>query len=486
MWRYIVICAVVWGSHMTGAAQTDTGQQFSNRVGAPVSQAVEQLKADQYGQALSTLDKALGLGDLTPYELATIQQMRGSAFYELDRLSEAISAFENAYSSGGLEKQAADTLNLQIAQLMIADKRPEQGALRFESWVDQGGQLRQAQIKMLMQAWVQAENYKRALPWAEKWFGALADKQREDFDVLNFLYHTLELSDKQSALVQDMIEKWPDERALWESWASLLSQAGRDDDAFEVNRLMYKQGLMTSEKDILKLVQYHGYFDIPYWGAKILTTEIEAGRVQETPDTLKKLSDLWRQAREYDRAIPVLEKTAKLDRNAKTYAELAEAYINQGVCKKAETAFTQAIELGYPSGKPWMLIGTCRYEQAQIHPKPECAMDGDKRSQTKRVLAQTHAHNAFENVDAPASLRVDAQKWMSFIKAEQKAVDDRCEWLDKQRVTTCFLEIERAYDGIIFTQGAFELEDETCEAFKKDYDLKHRKSQPAASLPTEG
>ena len=323
---------------------------------------------------------------------------------------------------------------------------------------------------------MQAEDFRRALPWAKKWVDAASPKERKHFDLMKYIYNQLNMPGEQAGVVKEMIERWPDDRALWENWAALLANGGQEAEAFEVNRLMYSAGLMTSESDILKLVQYHGYFDVPFEGAMLLEKEINSGRVSKSAATLKKLSNLWRQAREYDRAIPVLELAVSAESTKETYAELAEALIKQGACDKAEAAFMSAIAKGYGEGKPWMLIGTCRYEAAQSHPKPGCDMRAADRRGSPRAMAQNRASKAFNNVGAPASLRADAQKWVRFIRAEQHAVEERCDFIQELRKTRCYDDIDQAYKNVIFNDGDFILRDETCMMFKSNFDREFRKS----------
>ena len=93
---------------------------------------------------------------------------------------------------------------------------------------------------------------------------------------------------------------------------------------------------------------------------------------------------------------------------------------------------------------------------------------------SQRAMAQNRASKAFTNVSSPASLRNDAQKWVRFIRAEQKAVEDRCEFIADLKETTCFDDIDQAYKNVIFNGGEFVLRDESCLTFKPSYDSKFR------------
>ena len=446
------------------------GRQFSARAGQKVTKALEFLNAEQYPEALTALNESLRIKNLNPYEFSTIYQMQGSVFYELARYKDAIRAFQNSINSGGLLPNEADGLKINIAQLLVQDEQYVKGALAIEDYLDNGGQQKPQYIDLLVGAWVQAENYSRALPWAEVWFNIANPKERKHFDLLNFLYSTLEQPEKQLDIVKQMIVLWPEDTNLWNSWASLLGNGGQEQAAFEVNKMLYLGGALEKESDLLKVVQYYSYYDMPFQAANILEREINRNRINANAERLIQLSDLLRQSREYKRAIPVLKRAANVANTAKLYADLGEALYNEGLCLEAETAFKNAMERGYDSGKAWMLIGTCRYESAQKEPRPNCeTTTKEQRSRSALGKKRRAAIVAFSNVPRRHREKLNARKWASFIQAEGQAVEARCQFILDLEQELCFLKIKQAYDAEIFT-GGFKLDDQKCQGFKANYD----------------
>jgi len=274
--------AYISGPISTAQAQqaSTESRQFSAQTGEIVLAARNHVLAEEHQAALSKLAQALTLTDITPYERAVIYQMQGSSYYQLGQLPFAITAFEQALGSGGLNaKEAADT-RLKIAQLMIVAGRYAEGAQGLENYLKAGGQEKAEFAEQLTQAWIQAEQYSRALPWAKKWFAAANPKERRHFDLMNFLYNKLEQSGPQADIVKQMINRWPEDRELWDAWASLFTVAGQDENAFAVTKLLYLGGVLTSEDEILKVVQYYSYYEMPYQAAQILEKELNAGRVR--------------------------------------------------------------------------------------------------------------------------------------------------------------------------------------------------------------
>ena len=399
--------------------------------------------------------------------------MQGASYYELNQYGPAISSFQNAINAGGLLPNESDALRVNIAQLMIADGQYAQGAGELENYLNRGGQQKPQYIEMLTQAWVQSENYSRALPWAEKWFNQANPKERKHFDLMNFLFNNLGQQGKQADIVKQMINRWPEDKTLWDAWASMLANGGREQEAFEVSKMLYLGGALSSDSDLMKVVQYYSFYDMPYQAAQILEKEMNAGRISRSSDKMVQLSGLFRQAREYKRAIPVLEQAAASSGQAKLYADLGEALYNEGQCVKAETAFKSAINKGYDAGKSWMLIATCRYEETQKNERINCQMSEADKAAAPITKARANAVNAFEQVPSSSREGRNAKKWISFIKAEGQAVDNRCKFELSVEKELCFQMIKQGYDAEVFV-GEFKVDDPNCMSFKAEYDSKFR------------
>jgi len=452
------------------------GRQFGAKAGAIVNEALMEVNEERHSAALGIMAKALALPDLNPYEKATIYQMQGGAYYALDQYPAAIQAFENAIASGGLLPKEKSALRVNIAQLLIGNGQYVRGAQMLEDWNRNGGQLKPAHVEMLWQAWSQAEKYSRALPWAEKWFNAARPKERKHYDLLNFMYNHLNMPAKQADIVKQMINRWPQDKNLWDAWASMLANGGREQESFEVTKMLYLGGALKSEQDLEKVIQYYSYYEMPYQAAEILEREMNAGRIKQSPAKLVQLSDLFRQAREYKRAIPALERAASTSGTAKLYADLGEALYKENQCGKAEDAFKKAMQLGYDQGKSWMLIASCRYDDAASESRIACPYTDEKEKNAPWSVKRSAAVVAFDNVPSSSREARNAKKWKSFIIAEKGAVKRRCKFEADLEWQNCKVDISRAYKAE-FLKGEFKLSNKNCEKFVAQFDEEFRKGR---------
>ncbi len=272
-----------------------------------------------------------------------------------------------------------------------------------------------------------------------------------------------------------MINRWPEDKNLWDAWASMLANGGREQESFEVTKMLYIGGALKSQQDLERVVQYFSFYDMPYQAAKILEREMNANRIKQTPEKLVQLSDLFRQAREYKRAIPALERAASSSGKAKLYADLGEALYKENQCGKAEEAFKKAMKLGYDQGKSWMLIASCRYDDAATETRIKCPFTAEKEKTAPWSVKRAAAIAAFDNVPSSSTESRNARKWQTFITAEKAAVKRRCVFEGEVEWQNCRDDIARAYKAE-FLKGEFTLSDKKCEKFKGRFDKEFRSS----------
>ncbi|GLQ19899.1 hypothetical protein ACFFUB_04835 [Algimonas porphyrae] len=449
----------------------EEARQFSAAAGEKVNEALQAINADDPQTAINILNGLLSTNsELIPYERSIIYQMLGQSYNDVNNMSMSLQSFQSAIDSGGLLPAEAEQIELAIAQLLIANEQYREGALKLEALLARGVQEKPSYVDLLVSAWVSAEEYQRALPWAERWFNRANPKEKKHFDLLNFLYNDLGMPERQADIVKEMIQRWPEDQTNWNNWISLLASGGREKDAFEVNKMLYLGGALTSEPDIKKVISYYSYYDMPYQAAVIMDREMNAGRVSRSADNLKELSNYWRAAREYGRAIPVLEEAAKSSSSAKLYADLGEAFFNEGQCDKAETAFRQAIDRGYDAGKSWMQVANCIYDSTQKASRLDCEMTDAQMDSAPITQIRAKAIQTFQKVPSTSREARNARRWIKFITEERQAVEARCEFERNVERELCYSKIKLEYDNIVFAGGEFDLEDENCLKFKPDYD----------------
>ena len=455
------------------ASANETERVFSAERGAVVNRSLELVNNGNYQAALKLLESQAEASDLSPFERATIYKMIGQYSYELDQLDIAQAAFETALSSGGLLPHEEKNIQIVIAQLMIASGNYREGGERLKGLIKADDALKLQYLELIVQAGVQAEDYHQVLPWAETWFESVEVKERRHYDLLNFLYVQLNMQECHLEILAEMIAAWPEDKTLLWSFMFALTRADRDEDAFAVAKLLYLCGEMTKERDLIKLVQQYTYYDMPFQAAELLEREMEAKRIKKTPERLKQLGELFIQARERDRALPIFESIVESSDDVEFLSTLGHSYAEVGACRKAEAVLQKTVSRGFDTGKGQMLIGNCYYNEAAEMPPINCNMSDLQRKTAPKAVRINAALDAFKMVPEDSREKANAKKWIQFIEDEISADERRCNFGHYPK-DPCFGNIKHAYDAAIFTDR-FELEDETCGKFVMEYDTKFRR-----------
>ena len=387
---------------------------------AKVLQVVfEDMQAENFQVALGKLnDLIASRGDrMKAYDKSTTYELRGSVKAQLEDYRGAQRDFQTALDAGGLNEDRNNQLRYFIAQInfQLEDYR---GAIQgLNAWISSaraaGKPVSADAYYLLAAAYAQIEppNYSAAVRPAEQAVATRAEPKKSDHDLLNLAYSETNANTKRAALLEKMINLWPKESSYWTQLSGLYSTTGKDKDAFAVLEVAYRAGLVKKEAEILTLVQYYSFFDNPYRGAKLLEREMGANNVKTNVNNLKLLSQMWSQAREHKRAIPVLERAAGMAEDGELYYRLGQVLIADEQYAKGEQAMARARARGGLTarqiGDSWLLTGTARFSQAG---------QGD-RAQRNR------AREAFANAARYESSAAQGRQWVAYINAINSTED---------------------------------------------------------------
>lgn len=493
LWAVVVVLMSLYAPLLANAKenqekavnQQQENHEFSESLGDSVSAALDLLVAQQFTQGISALETTLKTQIGSPHEISTIYQLLGSSYLNLKNYSAAIENFESAIDAGGLLPKEASNLQINIAQLLIRNEQFVRGAEMLEQWERDGGVMKPALLTMLYQAWLQAGEYEKALPWAKLWFDSANPKRRKHYDLMNYLYNILEMPAQQAAIVKQMINIWPEDKALWRAWGALLSEAGREQEAFDVMKMMYLKGLYRREPEIYRIVQYYSFYNMPYQAAEILEAEIKTGRIRDTEASQRMLERLWKQAREegkafsaFERVVLHLETVFGDKSSSEDLMILAKAKLKLGRCEEVHSLIDKLGPRSISMANTLnMLVGSCYYDTIDVTTKTKCLYnDEDKRQarETKWRLAKSSFRTVAQSETTSKNEHPKyAQKWVSFIDTEREALDNKCYAYSRPKYERCFIAIKQAYANMVFA-GEFILKNEICQQYVSEYDSLYR------------
>jgi len=362
--------ALALASSAAGAAaiQSTTEQTIRSDVGDRLVRYIEAEEDERFAEAATGYTALLDTGRLTGFEQATVLQLRGRVWYELDDAERAITDWRTAIDLNVLPVETANALRLNAGQLLLAREDYREGVFLIETALTLGAPPSADIALRLAQGYGQMGDLVSGLRWAEMAFDRAEPRQQRHYSLLLYYYQQLNMPSEQLQLVRQMVDRWPEEKRYWTTLTALLAQSGHEREAFDINTVMYLNGLLSESAELIRLAQYYAYYDYPYRGADILQRELNSGRVDPDPQNYRLLASLWRQAREWELALPVLHRVATTTGLGSDFEALGEALYQGGNYSEAEAMFEQALTRGdiRRPGDTWTLIGNARYEQDDL------------------------------------------------------------------------------------------------------------------------
>lgn len=432
------------------------GRVLTTAVGEQVLAAQECQDAEDNACVLRILNELAAREGLSPYERFVVFQLRARAYFEEDRLDLAIRDFESALGTGATTTDETVTIRTALGQLYLVQEDVDQAIRQFEMAIEAGAELTPSFAKTVAQAYLQAERLRDGVRYAEIFYNNTPEKTEQDFNLMFYFYQQLDRTSDQLRVIREYLSAFPAARQAWQNLIALYAQQDNSSMAFEANKLMYLNGLFEQENELIRLVQYYSFFENPFRGASILEREMNAGRVEADQDNLELLANMWRQASEFERAIPVLERLSDLQGSGETALRLAEANFSLNDFAAAEAAFQTAIDRGGLSdtGKAWELLGTARFRQ------------GDRQG----------ALNAFREGARYPSTRSSSNGWIRWITAQIEGEERRRVQQEQIIIDECRLTLDAERRQIVLTGSVddegrvrFESIPERCEMYYNIY-----------------
>lgn len=437
---------------------------LSPRIGLELQKLYELLQNDQQREAITGLTQLLNNrgSSMSAYETATVQEILGSAYAQVEDYNGARRAFTAALNANGLPPSRNNQLRYFIAQLQFQDGDYQAAIRGLNNWINQA---RQCNVPVDNSAWyllgaaytqITPPQWRQAMSPAENAVNGLdaANPNKSYFDLLNLIYSELNETGKRGALLERMVNIWPGEKSYWTQLSGLYSNDGRDQDAFSVIEVAYRAGLLTTETELKTVVQYYSFFDNPYRGAKMLEREMNAGNIRRTQDNLVLLSQLWSQSREHKKSIPILQEAAGNSSDGELSYRLGMVLLADEQYAASQRALQQALNKGGmdrdDTGDAWLLLGTARFSQAG----PE----------DTEIWAS--AREAFVNAQRYQNSAQRASQWITYIDAvaqtfrdgkrlERLQLQERCE-SDQDRIEQATRIRELQNRGMTAEERAFE------------------------------
>mgnify|MGYP001478191691 CR=1 FL=1 len=260
---------------------------------------------------------------------------------------------------------------LSLAQLNLVQENYEKGIELILQWMSEVEKVTAQSYSLLGQAYYQTGDFAKALSSMEtavKMAEEEGYKPRENWYVIMAACigeQKKQIGEKVALLRQIdiyeiLVNLYPKKQYFIQLGGS-YGQLGREKDYMITLKAAYQKDFLNKESEYLALTQLLLLNQNPYWAAEVF----EAGQkkmitivdektkeektvpvVKDTEKNLKLLADAWRMAQEIDKAIPVLEKAAKMSKDGESYVLLGNLYLSEDKLEEAADSLLKGLKKG--------------------------------------------------------------------------------------------------------------------------------------------
>ena len=328
----------------------------------------ELMAEEKLDDALKRL-RALEGGRLTNYEQALVMQTFGFVYAQTGDYDRAIESFEKCLALDALPNIAQQGMLYSLAGLYAARDRYRDTVTTMSTWFKFAQEPVDAGAYMLVgSAYAELQEMDNALPYVMEAINR-SDEPKESWYQLALSLH-FEKQDYKSAaaLLRQMVVIWPDKPQNWEMLSSSYLELKQDNDALATLMVAYAKGLVTSEAKILNLVKMNLFLNIPFEAGKILEQALNTGAVTKDQTNLELLLSAWTGAREFDKAIAVIDQLAPMSDDGEYYWQRAQLFNEKGAWEEVVNSTSAALEKGglKRPGDAYVLMGMAHTELGQF------------------------------------------------------------------------------------------------------------------------
>jgi tetratricopeptide (TPR) repeat protein len=323
---------------------------------------------------------------------------------------------------------------LALAQLNLAQENYQKGIQLILQWMDEVETVTAQAWSLLGQAYFATNNYRKSMSSLET---AISFAEEEGYKPRESWYQLLagciselkeEIGEKESLLRQRdifeiLVNLYP-KKLYFIQLGGVYGQLGRERDYMITLKAAYQKDFLDKESEYLALAQLLLLNKNPYWAAEVLVsgqqkivttvetvvdevtkeeTKIEKTGpvVKDTEKNLKTLADAWRMAQEIDKAIPILERAAKMSKDGKSYVLLGNLYLSEDKVQDAVGAIKKGLEKGKIKdlSQVYLTLGQAYFELEEF----------DEAKKNFRIAAR----------DKTKKIKTQANNWIKYTENEE-------------------------------------------------------------------
>jgi len=362
------------------ALQTSTAKKM-----AKVYEALEVV--DEKGEPAPDMETVIEIltelrdarADLKSYDRSVMWNSWGYVYFSDAKYEQAMQAYENVINEPEVTLPIRNAALFTLAQLNLVKENYSKGIELILQWMDEVETVTAQSWALLGQAYYQQGNFNKSMSSLKT---AISMAEEEGYKPKENWYVLLaaciselkkEIGEKEALLQQVdiyeiLVNLYP-KKLYFVQLGGTYGQLGREKDYMITLKAAHAKDFLDKESEYLALAQLLLLNQNPFWAAQVLVSgqkkittytetvidkktgkEVKVEKtgpvVRDTEKNLKLLADSWRMAQEIDKAIPVLEKAAKLSKDGKSYVLLGNLYLSEDKLDEAVDSIKKGLKKG--------------------------------------------------------------------------------------------------------------------------------------------
>ncbi len=342
-------------------AEQEDQYLLSNNVYETISAVRELLDKNEYTQAESKLTGLLST-NISQYEEAVANQTLGYVYIAMDKYSQATAAFIKSVELNALPDEVTHDINFIIAQLLANDDKPKEGLVYLNAWFAKEANPKPEAHMMAATVYYRLGDYENMIPQIQKAMEKSGKPEQGWYEMLLAGFYETNDHKNAAALLEKMIRLYPGKDIYWLQLAATYQFLKQYKKSLAIHELALKKNILGGP-EIIQLAHLYLNEEIPHKAARLLTDEINRGRIVRSVDNLELLANSWLLAKEFDRATEVLTDIARIKNDPGIYFRLGQVYFEQENWQSAIISLEQAIkdEKIINIAEAYLLLGIAAY-----------------------------------------------------------------------------------------------------------------------------
>jgi tetratricopeptide (TPR) repeat protein len=340
-----------------------------------------------YAKALQPLKALIAESKSGSYDQAVVWKTIGAVYAAQGNYQAAVDALEKSLVGDALPQQQRLDVQFNLGQVYLALNQYQQALTVLKPWIAQNQSPTAHDNLLLAQIYSQLKQYDKALIYAKRLLKFTKNPPESHYRMVIALDFELKKYTEAGRFLEILIQRFPDNKTYWQQLVASYQYNDDYHQAAAVKDLAYRSKVLNDPDDIMQLAQLYNYTGSPYLAAQLLEKEMGDGVLPKSGKNLTQLSDIWLQAREYQKAAGVLSQAAKRLNNGEIYQRLGSLYIEQQDWKNAYRALKTAVRktgLKKP-GNTWLLYGMSAHE---------VNLDDEAKQAFRKAMDYTYTRNS--------------------------------------------------------------------------------------------